>query len=127
MRFLIGLAAPLVLAAASAAPASAQGSSGGGGFALSSAPDVTEGWVSHVRVHRGFDGDRDRGRHRRGGAVLLGDWGYGGAWALYNNRGWRPDSYNDWWHDRPERSFPRWMSRNDDCAKPWYSGNVLRC
>jgi hypothetical protein len=54
------------------------------------------------------------------------DW-YGGEWALYNNRSWEPDSYNDWWHDRPERAYPRWLSHNQDCARRWYSGDVLTC
>ena len=74
-----------------------------------------------------FRGDRD-GRHHRGicrGDVVM-DW-YGGEWALYNNRSWEPDSYNDWWHDHPERAYPRWMSRNQNCARRWYSGDVLTC
>ena len=54
------------------------------------------------------------------------DWD-GGQWALYNNQSWRPDSYNDWWHDRPDRAFPRWMARNQDCSRQWYSGDTLRC
>jgi hypothetical protein len=72
------------------------------------------------------DGDR---RHRRGGGCrtdVVMDW-YGGEWALYNNRSWEPDSYNDWWHDRPERAYPRWMTRNQDCARRWYSGDALTC
>ena len=52
---------------------------------------------------------------------------YGGEWALYNNRGWEPDSYNDWWHDRSDRAYPAWMRRNQDCARQWYSGDTLRC
>src|SRR5690242_8768499 len=51
----------------------------------------------------GHDGNRsDRfGRRNRGSndGVIM-DW-YGGEWALYNNRSWAPDSYNDWWHDNP--------------------------
>ena len=75
----------------------------------------------------GFRHDGDR-RHRHGECrtdVVLGS--YGGEWALYNNRSWEPDSYNDWWHDRPERAYPRWMGRNQDCARKWYSGDVLTC
>ena len=56
----------------------------------------------------------------------LGGW-YGGEWALYNNRTWEADSYNDWWHDRPERAYPAWMRRNQDCARQWYSGDTLTC
>jgi hypothetical protein len=67
-------------------------------------------------------------RHHRSGCrtdVVM-DW-YGGEWALYNNRSWEPDSYNDWWHERPERAYPRWMTRNQDCTRRWYSGDVLTC
>ncbi len=70
-----------------------------------------------VRVHRGH------------GA------GFGGYYASgYNdygdydaNRSFDPEKWNDWWHDRPDRAFPRWMSRNQDCARRWYSGDVLTC
>ena len=75
-----------------------------------------------------FRGDRDRRHHRGGGCrsdVVLDS--YGGEWALYNNRSWEPESYNDWWHERPERAYPRWMTRNQDCARRWYSGDVLTC
>ena len=43
------------------------------------------------------------------------------------NRSFDPTKWNDWWHDRPDRAFPRWMSRNRDCARRWYSGDVLTC
>jgi hypothetical protein len=54
------------------------------------------------------------------------DW-YGGEWALYNNRTWEPDSYNDWWHDRPDRAYPAWMRHNQDCQRMWFAGDTLRC
>ena len=75
-----------------------------------------------------FRGERDPRHHRGGGCrsdVVLDS--YGGEWALYNNRSWEPESYNDWWHERPERAYPRWMTRNQDCARRWYSGDVLTC
>jgi hypothetical protein len=68
-------------------------------------------------------------RHSRSVVVCgdgVGGW-YGGEWALYNNRTWEADSYNDWWHDRPERAYPAWMRRNQDCARQWYSGDTLTC
>jgi hypothetical protein len=119
-RVLLGLSALI----ATAVPAAAQQFAGSsteltGGFARPPSPgDFCRG---------DFRGDRDR-RHHRGGCrtdVVM-DW-YGGEWALYNNRSWEPDSYNDWWHDRPERAYPRWMTRNQDCARRWYSGDVLTC
>lgn len=85
----------------------------------------------------GFDGRHDGGNHdghgHRGGGgrnfcstdVVM-DW-YGGEWALWNNRSWEPTSYNDWWHENPARAYPAWMRRNQDCARKWYSGDVLTC
>ena len=37
------------------------------------------------------------------------------------------DSYNDWWHDQPWRSYPRWVSKNEDCQRLWWSGGGWRC
>ena len=54
------------------------------------------------------NGDRQHeGRDARFGCGGDG-WAYvDSEWALYNNRSCDPDSYNDWWHDRPDRAFPR--------------------
>jgi hypothetical protein len=88
----------------------------------------TQGGAS-VRVHRGFGGQGDRD-HRRDGrfddGAAVGFWVDGGEWALYNNRSWEPDSYNDWWHDRPDRAFPRWV-QNGSCDRLWWSGGGWRC
>lgn len=69
-------------------------------------------------------------RMRHSGTIACSDgfggW-YGGEWALYNNRTWEADSYNDWWHDRPDRAYPAWMRRNQDCSRQWFSGDSLRC
>ena len=40
---------------------------------------------------------------------------------------WRSDSFNDWWHDRPDRAYPRWMLSNQNCDKQWYQGDMLKC
>ena len=55
-----------------------------------------------------------------------------GEWALYNNRSWDPDSYNDWWRDRPDRAFPRWVveQRTRGTCSPdrmWWSGSGWHC
>jgi hypothetical protein len=76
-----------------------------------------------------FCRDRRDSNRRRGNACrsdVAMDW-YGGEWAQYNNRSWEPDSYNDWWHDRPDRAYPAWMRRNEGCQRPWYAGDTLRC
>lgn len=77
---------------------------------------------------RCFDGRAGDRRHSRSfcGTNVVMDW-YGGEWALYNNRSWAPDSYNDWWHEEPWRAYPAWMKRSQDCSRQWYSGDTLRC
>ena len=142
---LLGVAAAAAALALPAASAEAQSSFGttadngsrhhrdtarfsDGGFGRFQGCDFRDGGG---RRHRGGDGDgRDR-RHRRdrGGSCDISDgtWYEGGEWALYNNRSWEPDSYNDWWHDRPDRSYPRWMSSNKNCERQWWSGGGWRC
>jgi len=121
---LLATAAVLAAAAASAFPAQAQSSAGGAFVSVSS-----DQWGPGVRVHRNFGGDRDR-RHRRDrrldDAAVVSTWVDGGEWALYNNRTWLPDSYNDWWHDRPDRAFPRWV-QDGKCERMWWSGSGWRC
>jgi hypothetical protein len=80
--------------------------------------------------HDGRDGHRD-GNFRCDG---FGDgWAYAdGSWALYNNRSWEPSSYNDWWHDRPDRAYPRWVTeqRMRGTCEPdrmWWSGSGWHC
>ena len=75
-----------------------------------------------VTVHRGGPGhDGGFRRHRGPGAVVLYDRDYQGDSA------WRPESFNDWWHERPHRSLPRWMSINSNCERMWWSGGGWRC
>ena len=115
-------AAAIAAVAFSSAPAGAQG------FAPSGPPAVPPAFGEPVQmtVTLGDHGRRDHRRHRRGGrdfgGVLLYDRDYQGDTA------WRSDSFNDWWHDRPDRAYPRWMQDNaKTCDRMWYSANVLRC
>ena len=55
-----------------------------------------------------------------------------GTWALYNNRAFDPESYNDWWNDRPDRAFPRWVREQHargtcDPDRMWWSGSGWHC
>jgi hypothetical protein len=127
---LLGLAAPLAAIAVPAAPAAALDPAG---------PQFTVGAAAGVTVHRGgpgrFDGDfrrgdrrhdrdrRDRRRHHRDsdGFVYFDDREYQGDTV------WRANSYNDWWHERPHRSFPRWVRNNQSCERQWWSGAGWRC
>jgi len=98
------------------------------GNVIASAPTTCDFSDGGRRHHRGDDGFRD-GRSHRGSVGCAGlGWGYyGGEWALYNNRSWESDSYNDWWHDRPDRAFPRWVQNNQNCERIWSSGAGWRC
>ena len=96
--------------------------------------------AANVTVHRDgprhrLDGafvgrreDRRFDRRRRDAVDVAYGW-YGGEWALYNNRSWEADSYNDWWHERPDRAYPRWIMQNRrGCDRgQWYGGDTLRC
>jgi len=133
-RALLGCAAVAALVAISPAPSPAQGQSvSAASFSASSAfgdirfrsPPPNGGITSGIaRGHRRHIHVRDDG--------AIGGFGY--AYSGYSdygdydgNRSFDPDKWNDWWHERPERAFPRWMSRNRDCARRWYSGDVLTC
>jgi len=120
----------LTAAAAAAAltftsPAAAQSFTSSSGGSWGSRPFVgipADSNGGGVRIHRGHD------RSGRGfadtGYFAPGYNDYGDYDA---NRSFDPEKWNDWWHDRPDRAFPRWMSRNQDCARRWYSGDVLTC
>jgi hypothetical protein len=112
MRSLFGLAAASLAVAIPAGPATA----GGNDRPLVGIPSTT--------IDSGF-GNRFRGDGRRvrghGSDIFLGDWEYTG------NQSWRPESFNDWWHERPNRSYPAWVQRNQNCARQWWSGDSLRC
>lgn len=122
----------LLAAAIPAAPATAQSLAGAGftsgsAFHSSGVSGATKASTG-VRVHRGDGGNGDGRHHRRG----RGDSNFGGVYVAprdgYDlNRNWASDSYNDWWHDRPDRAFPRWMSANQDCKRQWWSGGDWRC
>jgi hypothetical protein len=89
----------------------------------------------HLGVVTGTFGNRrptdgaDRGRRRHGHGS---DGFLGGTWAWYDpdlNRSWDSDSYNDWWHDRPDRAYPRWVQHNEGCdeGRLWQGGGAWRC
>ena len=80
----------------------------------------------------GRDGARRQSRRENLGCSSFGEAYADGEWALYNNRTWAPDSYNDWWHDRPDRAFPRWVLEQRargtcDADRMWWSGLGWHC
>lgn len=109
-RLLIAAAASIAALTALATPAAAQGTSAQG---------FSAGNGSTIRF---VDGDpRNDPRRRRGGDLFIGEWPQQGDTA------WRPGSYNDWWHEQPERSYPAWMRRNQGCQRLWWSGGGWTC
>lgn len=116
MRALLAIAAATVAAAAiSGSPAAA----GDRDRALTGIPSTSV----HSGFGSGFDhGFRhDRRRLRGTDTILVYDRDYQGDTA------WRSDSFNDWWHERTERSYPRWLQNNANCERKWWAGETLRC
>ena len=120
---LLALAAPIAALAASPATAldppraiSTAGSAAGVTIHHGLPPQMRSGLPGEWSGHNG-----DRRRGRRGDTVLFYDRDYQGDTA------WRASSYNDWWHERPERAYPRWMAKNQDCQRLWWSGGGWRC
>lgn len=76
--------------------------------------------------------------HGVGHSMSLRDQGRSGseaAWngydlqSSYDDRDWSPESGNDWWNDRPDRAFPRWVRHNQNCTpdRMWWSGSGWHC
>ena len=109
------------------------------------APVQAERWsdpgfvaAASVAVHRGSSGfdtrairrqwtdgrDRDRRRHHRDrfdDSVFIGDYYY------EDNPAWQVEGYNDWWHERPSRSTPRWVHHNQNCERQYSTGAGWKC
>src|SRR4029453_18532039 len=80
-----------------------------------------------VTIHS-FGGDhRDHRDHRRRHHDNDGAFLYDYDREYQGDTVWRSDSFNDWWHDRPDRAYPHWMLSNQNCDKQWYQGDMLRC
>jgi hypothetical protein len=133
---LLAAAAMLAAFALPSAPAAAQ-HSGGYGMHGSRSPRFVDG-SSATRDLGGCRAFRDGRHHARAdghsrcegfaGAFAYDD----GQWARYNNRSWDPDSYNDWWNDRPDRAYPRWVQEQRmrgtcDPDRMWWSGSGWHC
>jgi len=122
MRVVLLAAAGLIAAAAVTAPAAAQ-SGASAGFS----------GVSGVTVHhnRGFTSLQslrgDRNRHNRRGRDGFDDGGFYYDREYQGDTLWRAESYNDWWHERPWRAYPAWMTRNKNCERLYWSGGGWTC
>jgi hypothetical protein len=76
------------------------------------------------RIGRGHDGRR----HVADGGCAAFAAGFG-YFDQDINRSWDPDSFNDWWNDRPDRAYPRWIFHNHNCTpdRMWWSGSGWHC
>ena len=134
-RVLLGLAVLAVAASPASSQSFAAGDFGGSaGFRNSGFVNPPAG----MNMQRDFRGDHRRdhrgGDHRRGGDGRFdyppfGYVGYGYYGDYDANRSFNPDKWNDWWHERPERAYPRWVWHNQNCTEDrmWWSGAGWRC
>ena len=90
--------------------------------------DIVAGMDGGPRNGFGFP-DGHGGNHGRRRGDDIGIWVNGGEWARWNNQTWRSDSFNDWWHDRPDRAYPAWVRNNQmmQNCRLYYSGGGWRC
>ena len=96
--------------------------------ALPSAPALADGPGAGLTAghdSRDFRRDREDRRDRRREGFDSSVFVYDRDWQ--GDSAWRANSFNDWWHERPHRSSPRWVSRNRDCTQLWWSGGTWRC
>jgi hypothetical protein len=114
---LLGLAAPLA-AITAVVPAQAQTFTSSSSGAFPRAVQLPPPGSPMMGRHHG-------GRHHRGNDVIVDGWG--GYYDPQNNRSWDSYSFNDWWHDRPDRAYPRWVRHNDNCERVFWVGEGWRC
>lgn len=81
--------------------------------------------------HRLYSREARRPMNRTRNDQDAGDVGWSGyeLQSSYDDRDWSADSGNDWWNDRPERAFPRWVRHNQNCSpdRMWWSGSGWHC
>jgi len=112
--FLLGIASLALAAPIPAAAQSAQGTQ----FSFRSGSGHHGGFGNHG----GFD-RRDGRRHRGGDSIVY----YDDYREYQGDSAWKSESFNDWWHDRPDRAYPRWVTANQNCQRKWFAADTLRC
>lgn len=129
-RVLLGLALGIALSA----PASSKSFAAAGFSAAAFRGEATtvEPGRGGVRIHRLIGvppgSNRDHRRSARGAFAYPYAPDYYDAYYDID-RSWDSDSFNDWWHDRPDRAYPRWVWHNRHCSEDrmWSSGAGWRC
>jgi hypothetical protein len=135
MNRMLLVSAASFAACVAATPASAEHWSDRG-FPAAASVTVHRGGAAFIDAdirHRRHDRhDRDHWRDRRDRrdfdrGDFFGPWDY--SYDFDGNRSFDPDKWNDWWHERPYRAYPRWVQNNRDCTpdRMWQGGGVWRC
>jgi hypothetical protein len=80
--------------------------------------------------HRSGHGHDNRPGFDNGGGGT--SWGFYDLQSSYDDRDWMPESGNGWWHDRPDRAYPRWVQEQRaqgtcDPDRMWWSGTGWHC
>jgi hypothetical protein len=112
---LLSIAATIVLASSASAQ---MGSSSGFGGGMN---------VHRPGFNNGFTGRPARRHMQHGSSDDFFAYPYDSDYDA--NRSFDEEKWNDWWHDRPDRSYPRWVWRNQNCTpdRMWWSGAGWRC
>ena len=132
MHRLLLVPAAALIAAIPALPAQAADRSGS--VRVSDSDSRFRGDFRCETGRRDHDGRRDgsRDRRSRGDCVFVGgNLGYLDYGDYDANRSFNPNLWNDWWHDRPDRAYPRWVQeqRGGNCTEDrmWWSGSGWHC
>lgn len=101
----------------------------GAALALPATPAVAQHrFVEGSPLHHGRI-DHHARRAFDNGSIL---WSGYDLQSSYDDRDWAPESGNGWWHDRPDRAFPRWVQEQRargtcDPDRIWWSGSGWHC
>lgn len=104
--------------------------------AIGAALSLTPAAGAQHRITQGppprHDNRGDQKFHRGSNASNVATFGDYELRSSYDDRDWAPQSANDWWHDRPDRAFPRWVLEQQargtcDPDRMWWSGSGWHC
>ena len=78
------------------------------------------------------DRNAEQRMHHGSDASAAAVWGNYELRSSYDDRDWAAESGNDWWNDRPDRAFPRWVQEQHargtcDPDRMWWSGSGWHC
>ncbi|HMI41105.1 MAG TPA: hypothetical protein VK485_07745 [Sphingomicrobium sp.] len=123
MRVVLLAAAGLIAAAAATTPAAAGGSAAAGFTGFTGVTVHHNRGFTSLQSLRGNRHDRRRNRGHDGFA----DGGFYYDREYEGDTLWQAESYNDWWHERPWRAYPAWVTRNQNCERQYWSGGGWTC